>query len=305
MKKNNELKGIVFNVQRFSINDGPGIRTTVFLKGCPLNCLWCHNPESKRREIQMFYNHERCVACGRCAEACVRSCHIFGGEHLFNRAACIACGKCAEKCASNALEKVGYETTVEEIINEVVRDEIFYRSSGGGITVSGGEPFFQFDFTLELLKSAKKKGLHACIETSGATSKERIAKIAPFVDIFLFDYKETNAELHEKYTGIRNEEIIKNLEYLDKIGCKTVLRCPIIPGFNDRNDHFDGIANTANRLKNVLRIEVEPYHVLGKSKAINLGENYLADGVQSPTKDTVDEWINAIAAKTGVPVKKA
>ncbi|MBR0360456.1 MAG: glycyl-radical enzyme activating protein [Clostridia bacterium] len=297
--------GTIFNIQKFSINDGPGIRTTVFMKGCPLNCLWCHNPESKSRKTEIFFDARKCVGCRSC-EVCPYGCHVFTDtEHIFNREKCIACGKCAAECYTDALELVGTEKSVEEIIAEVMKDEAFYENSGGGMTLSGGEPMFQFNFTYELLKRAKENGLHTCIETCGFAKWEQYEKIADLVDIFLFDYKETDPGKHKEFTGVTNELILENLKKLDEKGCKTVLRCPIIPGLNDTDEHFTGIAKTANSLRNVLEINVEPYHPLGKGKSEMLGKEYFSDDLSFADDNAVKEWIEKISSQTEITVKKA
>ena len=300
------VSGTIFNIQKFSINDGPGIRTTVFLKGCPLNCLWCHNPESKSVKREVFYNFEKCVGCGRCGNICPNGCHIIeDGRHIYNRDKCTACGECTEMCFTEALETVGETKTVEEVIKEVLKDKDFYENSGGGMTLSGGEPMLQFEFTYELLKRAKEEGLHTCIETCGFTKSENLKKIAPFVDIFLFDFKETDPEKHKEFTGVSNENILENLKMLDCMGCKTILRCPIIPTLNDREDHLNGIAALANELENIIEINVEPYHPLGSSKAAFLNKDYPLSNLTFPANDTVEEWINTISVKTKISVKKA
>ena len=219
--------GRIFNIQRFSVNDGPGIRTTVFLKGCPLNCVWCHNPESKSEKTELFYNYEKCTSCRKCAAVCKNGCHLFEGEkHIFDRKKCTVCGKCADQCLTGALETVGYDRTADEVIAEVLKDKDFYDNSGGGMTLSGGEPLLQFDFTYELLKKAKENKLHTCIETCGFTEFYRLQKIAPLVDIFLYDYKETDAYRHKEFTGASNETIIKNLKLLDGIGAQIIYAVP-------------------------------------------------------------------------------
>lgn len=300
------IKGTVFNIQKFSVNDGPGIRTTVFLKGCPLRCLWCHNPESKSAKPEIFYNARKCIGCGKCAVVCEYECHRFEtGEHVFERDNCTACGKCVEACSPQALELAGTEKTVDEVIADVLKDKAFYDNSGGGITISGGEPMFQFEFTYELLKEAKNKGLHTCIETCGYAREEDYKKISKLVDIFLFDYKETDPGKHKEYTGVSNELILKNLKMLDELGCKTVLRCPIIPTLNNRDDHFEGIAITANSLKNVLEINIEPYHPLGSGKSEMLGKDYAFKDLSFTDNGEVEQWMEKIRKHTDVEVKKA
>ena len=298
--------GTIFNIQKFCINDGPGIRTTVFLKGCPLNCLWCHNPESKLTRQEMFFNASKCIGCGGCAAVCARGCHsLTEAGHCYDRSGCVVCGACAEVCPAGVMELTGREATVEEVLAEVEKDAVFYRNSGGGMTLSGGEPMLQFDFSLALAGAAKEKGLHVAMETCGYAPAEQYQTMAQFVDLFLFDYKLADPELHKKYTGVSNERILSNLQLLDSLGAKTVLRCPIIPGINDTADHFAGIARTADSLTHILGIDIEPYHPLGAGKSALLGKEYPLDDQIFPKDETVEEWIRVIAAQTRVTVKKA
>lgn len=247
------MNGTIFNIQRFCINDGPGIRTTVFLKGCPLKCIWCHNPESQAREPEIMFYKDKCTKCGSCVNVTVNDSDFV--------------------CINDAKEICGKEISSDEVIKEVLKDEIFYQNSGGGITISGGEPFYQFDFSLELVKKAKENGLHTAIETCGFVKNSNLKKIAEFVDLFLYDYKETNSEKHKNFTGVDNTVIIDNLSFLNNINKDVILRCPIIKGCNDRREHFEGIAEIANRYKNILHIEIEPYHSLGEDKYSALGKN--------------------------------
>ena len=296
----------VFNIQKFCINDGPGIRTTVFLKGCPLDCTWCHNPESKSQKPEIMYNARLCIECGLCEKACDKGCHSFSeGVHIFNREACISCGACSDACRSKALECAGYKADADEIIKDVMRDKEFYDTSGGGITLSGGEPMLQFSFAKEILTKAKEKGLHTCIETCGYAPREHFEKIAPYVDIFLYDYKLTDENEHIKYTGVSNKKIIENLYYLDSLGKSIILRCPIIPNINDNAVHFRGIADIANALRGVTEINIEPYHPLGKSKAEQLGKTYTVDISEFPSEEKIAECIKEISSHTEKTVKKA
>lgn len=300
------MNGTIFNIQKFCVNDGPGIRTTVFLKGCPLRCIWCHNPESKKTAPEMFYNAQKCVKCGRCAKACDKVCHEFSDDvHLYDREKCAVCGKCAEVCPTEALETAGYEISVEDALRDVLKDKVFYDNSGGGMTVSGGEPMLQFDFTLSLMKAAKEAGLHTCMETCGYAPEERYREIAPYVDIFLFDYKITDPEKHRECTGVTNELILSNLRMLDGAGSKIILRCPIIPTVNDTEEHLSAIANLANSLSNVLEINIEPYHPLGSGKSEMLGKDYALKGLGFPEEETVKGWIETVKSRTEITVKKA
>ena len=253
-----------------------------------------------------MYSQKKCIGCGRCAAACPNNCHVFdNGAHVFDRTNCDICGKCAEACPTEALEVAGYEKSISEIINEVLKDKVFYENSGGGMPLSGGEPMHQFEFTYELLAAAKEQGLHICMETCGFAKEDALKKAAEYVDIFLFDYKETNPEKHKEFTGVSNELILKNLKMLDDMGAKIILRCPIIPSLNDRDEHFDGIADVANSLANIIEINIEPYHPLGKGKAEMLDKEYALGDLSFPEEETVAKWMEYIAKRTDVPVKKA
>ncbi|MBE5040683.1 glycyl-radical enzyme activating protein [Ructibacterium gallinarum] len=290
------MNGTVFNIQRFCVNDGPGIRTTVFLKGCPLKCVWCHNPESHKAEPELMFYKNKCVNCGRCVVMCKSGCHsLCNSSHIFDRHKCIKCFECT-KTNCNALEKVGHEISSDDIITEVMKDKIFYDNSGGGITVSGGEPLFQFDFLLDILKKAKAHGLHTIIETCGFTTQIRIKQISEYVDLFLFDYKETDAKLHKEFTGFDNIIILNNLKTLNSMGKSIILRCPIIPGYNDREEHFNGIANIADSMENIVHIEIEPYHSLGSAKYDSLGMNERK--ITLPDENDKKIWLAKICAGT-------
>jgi len=206
---------------------------------------------------------------------------------------------------TQALTLSGEEYTVEKIMDELLKDKLFYDNSGGGITLSGGEPLAQFSFSSAVLNEAKRSGIHTCVETCGFASEEQIRNIAPYVDLFLYDYKESDSDLHKKYIGASNEKILKNLDILDSLDASIVLRCPVIPTFNDRDSHFRAIAQLAESHKNIIRIDVEPYHPLGSGKSEMLGEKYLLSGIGFPSDETVAEWIGSIERHTAVPVKGA
>ncbi|MHC4884952.1 MAG: glycyl-radical enzyme activating protein [Planctomycetota bacterium] len=296
------ITGRIFEIQRFSIHDGPGIRTTVFLKGCPLRCLWCHNPESIRMEPEISFLPDKCIGCGFCFKTCERGHRMEGENRIFDRSACEACGKCTKECYAQALEVVGREITVTEALEEVMRDEPFYETSKGGMTLSGGEPTLQIDFTAALLRAAKEAGLHNAIETCGLCSWERYERIRGDIDLFLFDCKETDPERHKEYTGAENELILENLRKLHDAGESILLRCPIIPGLNDRQDHFQGIAALAKELPNLEGVEIMPYHRLGESKDERFGLNAeRRTHAEAPGKETVHTWIKTMAS-LGCPV---
>ena len=298
------MKGIVFDIQRFCVNDGPGIRTTVFLKGCMLDCLWCHNPESKSPKPILMLNDNKCIGCLECRTICQN--HKFSKDniHLIDREKCNLCGECVNKCVG-ALDICGKEMTINDIILIVLKDLQFYNNSGGGLTISGGEPLMQHEFIKELLKKAKENNLNTAIETCGYAKWDSILELVPYVDTFLWDVKETNDELHKKYTRVSNKLILENLYKLNKTEAKIILRCPIIPGYNDREDHFEAIGRMANELENVLEVHIEPYHPLGKDKCKQIGEEYLLGDLSFSDEKTITEWITKINRYTSKLVKKA
>jgi pyruvate formate lyase activating enzyme len=298
-----DVAGWIFDLQRFSIHDGPGIRTTVFLKGCPLRCRWCHNPEGVSPRPQLSFMPDRCIGCGRCLKVCPQGAHqVAEGRHWLLREKCLVCGACAAECHAKALEIVGRQVTVREVLDEVLRDRPVYETSHGGMTLSGGEPTMQIEFAEALLREAKGQGLHTCIETSGASEWERLERLRPWVDLWLFDWKETDPARHRELTGVSNERIAGNLRRLDGAGAAIVLRCPIVPGLNDRDDHFAGIARLAGELRHVLGVELTPYHRLGEGKLKRFGlEDSDRASAEAPKPEQVEEWKRKVGAKVVSP----
>ncbi len=287
MRKTKMKELTVFDVQRFALHDGPGIRTTIFVKGCPLDCVWCHNPESKRREPQLGFLEKKCIGCGKCVTACENNVHKISeqGVHEIDYRKCKTCGKCVDACLEKALKIYGTKMTAEEIMDIVMKDADFYRTSGGGLTVSGGEPMLQYPALLNLLQKAKEKNLHVCLDTCGQAQTEKYAEIAKYVDLFLFDYKITDADEHKRYTGVDNKKILENLDYLCTHGKDVFLRCPIIPGINDKAEHYRAIAELSEKYEAVRQVNLMTYHDMAKGKSAQIGERYELSDIKTIEKE--------------------
>jgi pyruvate formate lyase activating enzyme len=285
--------GRIFDIQRFSIHDGPGIRTTVFLKGCPLRCLWCGNPESIDPKPQLSYLADKCIACGECFKVCKPRALSpdAAGKAVVVWARCTHCGDCALVCDLKALEMVGCDVTAAEVLEVVLRDRDYYAKSGGGLTLSGGEPLLQPEFAEGLLHAAKNLGVHCCIETSGYAGWEVFERLQRVVDLWLFDYKETDANLHAKFTGRDLQTVLARLQQLHDSGAKVLLRCPMVPGHNARKEHLDGIVALSRKLPKLAGVELLPYYDLWRAKLKRFGlAMALPDTVKPPSRETVKQW---------------
>ena len=253
-------KAMIFDIQRNSFVDGPGIRTTVFFKGCNLRCRWCHNPESQSFEKQMLFYKDKCTGCGKCREVCP--------NHLQS---CDFCGKCELYCPAEARKICGREYTSDEVLAEVIKDKAFYENSGGGVTFSGGECMLQLDFLLEILEKCKSAGIHTAVDTAGNVPWKSFEKILPFTDLFLYDIKAFGAELHRKGTGVSNELILENLKNLSG-RADIIVRIPVIGGYNDNDEEIRQIADFLKQIK-IIKAELLPYHAMGEHKYTALGRN--------------------------------
>jgi pyruvate formate lyase activating enzyme len=269
---------------RFSLHDGPGIRTTVFLKGCPLRCSWCHNPESQSREPEILYFGERCIHCGDCILACPQVALELDsdGQLVHHAEQCRRCGECVAACPSGARQLAGRWMTVAEVLTELLKDEVFYEESGGGITISGGEPLQQSDFVEALLAACKGRGIHTVLDTCGFADPAALRRVSQYVDLFFYDMKMMNSEKHVSLTGVNNDVILQNLKMLAEGGSAVTVRVPIMPGVNDEDENLDALSGYLSPL-GIRDIDLLPYHELGKDKYRRLNLSCGMEGVHPPT----------------------
>lgn len=280
--------GTVFDIQRYSLHDGPGIRTVVFLKGCPLRCQWCCNPESWKPEPQLSYMPMRCIGCGACVDCCAQNAIAHEGSAVvFDKGSCIDCGACAAQCYAQARLMVGRRMSVEQVLAEVMKDRKYYEASGGGITLSGGEACMQWRFAAELLQEAKKRHINTAVETTGHAAWEHLWAIAEFTDLMLFDLKHSDSEKHRRFTGVGNELICNNLRKLVEMGRRVIIRIPLIPGFNDDVPNLQASARLICDLGMVSEVHILPYHQLGISKYALMNYEYPLRALKPPEDDAV------------------
>ncbi|MBE2220149.1 MAG: glycyl-radical enzyme activating protein [Anaerolineae bacterium] len=277
--------GIVFDTKRFSIHDGSGIRTTIFLKGCPLHCLWCHNPESQSPHLDVMLRPNRCIACHACLDECPQGAIFINGSSSVTTdlSLCIRCGDCTDACFAEAREIIGKEMTVAQVMAEIERDLSFYDESGGGVTFSGGEPLLQREFVLALLQECKRKEIRTAVDTSGAVSWQTLDRVRAFTDLFLYDIKHIDDATHKKLTGVSNQLILANLRQLSAQGHNIILRFAIIPGLNDSEANIRHIGEFAANLPQRHPISILPYHATAADKYQRLNKPYHLTNIQPPS----------------------
>jgi pyruvate formate lyase activating enzyme len=285
-------KATVFDIQRYSVHDGPGIRTLVFFKGCPLRCRWCQNPESIDARIEMAFLAKKCIGCGECAKVCPKEAVVFEDGRRINRELCDRCGECADVCYAEALTVVGKQYDVRSLLEIVERDRPFYEQSGGGVTLSGGEPTMQFEFVAEFLHTAREAGLNTVIETCGAFAWNRFEKLLPYLDIIYFDLKAADMEDHRRLTGIDNERILANARKLSRSGAKVVFRIPLVPSMTATEENIAGLIDLLSELGQK-EAHLLPYHKMGESKLKGIDSSLDALGLEPLT----DEQIERIKGK--------
>lgn len=286
---NYDASGSVFNIQRFSLNDGPGIRTIVFLKGCPLHCKWCSNPESQRLKPVIMFNPDDCIHCGRCLEACKHGALSSSNPHFVDHEKCVGCGECAAVCPASALVLKGRIRVVQELIRELRKDASYFRRSEGGVTLSGGEPLLQHEFSAELLKACHAQGWTTAMETTGFANPEVIEEVIPHVDTVLLDIKSINPEQHEKFTGVRNDKILQNARRIAEIS-ETIVRVPVVPTFNYSDEDIRSIIDFAKTMRGVRQIHLLPYHNLGENKYGLLGRGYELDEIRPLRREALEPY---------------
>jgi pyruvate formate lyase activating enzyme len=294
--------GMIFDIKKYSINDGPGIRTTVFFQGCGLACQWCHNPESQSRLPVLMYRANRCVLCGECVRVCEHQSISINGIAATDRSTCEVCGACAKACYNGAREVSGYLASVEQVMSEVLRDTPFFEGSGGGVTFSGGEPLLQHRFLLELLRTCCEHELHTVVDTSGYATWEVLNSILDYVDLFLFDLKMMDDERHIRYTGVSNRLILSNLKQLAEAGSAIYIRIPLIPGINDDEENLRQSGEFIRTLPNISGVELMGYHDLAAAKYAALGLDYSLKDIKAPGKDHLMRSARVLEL-TGLQVK--
>ena len=282
-------KGIVFEIERYAIHDGPGIRTVVFMKGCPLCCTWCSNPESQTLQPQLIHWLHKCLGCGACIENCPENAlSCKDGKIIIDRKKCTLCGKCTLVCNCQAIYLTGSRMSASDVLQEILKDEQFYRNSGGGATFSGGEPLAQMDFLVSLATLCKENYIHTCLETCGYVPWVKFERVIPFIDLFLYDFKQMDPAKHKGYTGVSNELIHENFKRLIALKKEVIARVPVIPGLNHDNENLQQLAAFLKKYAPDITIDLLPYHRLGKTKYKWLDKAYKLADLEPPSPETME-----------------
>lgn len=290
--------GLIFDIERFSTADGPGIRTVVFFKGCNLHCYWCHNPESIRREPELELDPTECIGCGGCLDVCPSGANFLTESgHDVDRTLCVGCFACAKVCPSGARKVIGKHRSLESCMEEILEDSAFYGRSGGGVTLSGGEVLMQSDFAVELLKQCKAEGIHTAIESNLCFPWAQVEKLTPWLDLCMADIKHMDPVSHKEATGLDNHRVLENLQKLDKLGIPTIIRTPIIPGFNDSESNIRATAEFLKNLQNLQYYELLSYNPMGNDKRKRLG--YPVPDIAVPSKARMQELASVV---TDIPI---
>jgi len=295
------MVGRILDIKRYAIHDGPGIRTTVFLKGCPLSCKWCHNPESQRERSEILYYEDRCTLCGACILACRQGAISPDGERLvLDQSLCIGCGDCVNVCPNEARELAGRKMSVEQVVKEIIKDTLFYEESGGGVTFSGGEPLMQTEFVRDIAARCHELDIHTALDTSGYTSESKLMKVADVIDLFLYDIKVVDDAVHLAHAGVSNRSILHNLCVLNEMRKRIWIRFPLVPGVNDDERSLSDLVDLLAPLHAVEAIQVLPYHRAGAEKYSHLGREYTLAETKEPSGENVATYL---AKKTGLAVQ--
>lgn len=297
------ISGIIFDIRKYSIHDGRGIRTAVFFKGCPLECRWCHNPEGRAYHPELIFRSARCILCDDCLGVCPNKAVTRQGDTiLIDRTRCKISGECAAVCNAEALQVVGRKMSVLQVINEIERDTVFYEQSGGGVTFTGGEPLAQSRFLLGILSACRDRGIHTAVDTSGFSPWPILDEIRPLVDLFLYDLKLMDDDRHRHWTGVSNKTILTNLQRLSEAGQKIMIRIPLVPGINDDDENLQKTGTFLAALQNVPQVELLPYHNIAEAKYAGLGMSYDLAKIRPPLQDQMQAHV-ALMKSYGLQVK--